>query len=414
MRKSENYTLLVLAAIFAINNLDRHILSITLNQIGGEFNLTDTQLGLLSGLMFVVVYVLFGFPIAKLAARGNRRNIIAASAVVWSVMTIAMAGAQNFTQIALARLGVGIGEAGAVAPSHSLISDIYPPHRRTAAMASFAAGGQLGILLAFLIGGIIGQKYGWRPAFVIAGIPGLFLALILRFTISEPAREHLPIDKAPKHSLFLATLKLIYQDKGLFHAMCGISIVGIVTFGALAWNPTFIIRLHGLTQAQTGIFLALTIGVIGTVVTWFSGRLADNLGQKNPKWRMGIVILAIVISKPFIVGFTMMDNTMFALGAFVVSAAMAGVFWGPTFAFLHSRIPSEMRPMATAIFLFFFNLIGVGIGPTVIGFLSDTLFAESGARSVGFAILTVQVAGIWAAWHYWQVMREISSTSIDR
>lgn len=377
-----------------------------MDQIGSEFSLSNTQLGLLSGLVFAVVYVVFGFPIAKLAARGNRRNIIAASAAVWSILTVAMAGAQNFTQLALARLGVGIGEAGAVAPSHSLISDLYPPDKRTSAMATFVSGANLGVLLAFLVGGIIGQAYGWRWAFVVAGFPGIILALILRFTVSEPRRAT-EVDGTQTRALLISTIITIWNDRGLRHAMFGISILGIVTFGALAWNPTFIIRYHGLTQAQTGIFFALTIGVFGGLTTWFLGKLADRWGYENPKWRIGIVVAVILFSKPFIIGFLMIDARNVALLCFVGSAMIASVFWGPTFAFLHSRVEPYMRPMATAIFLFCFNLVGVGIGPTIIGIMSDTIFANQGTRSIAYALLTVQIAGIWAAWHYWQVVKDI-------
>lgn len=414
MYKSSKYALLVLTAIFAVNNLDRHILSITLGQIGAEFTLTDTQLGLLSGLLFAVIYVVFGFPVAKLAAKGNRRNIVAVSAAIWSVLTIGMAGAQNFAQLALARLGVGIGEAGAVAPSHSMISDLYQQERRTSAMSTFAAGANIGVLLAFLVGGIVGQMYGWRWAFVIAGIPGLLLALLLRFTVAEPERGKATPTKTEDRSLFVATVKTIWNDRGLFHAMMGISIVGIVTFGALAWNPTFIIRVHELTQAQTGVFLAVVIGVVGGLGTWFSGRLADRLGKTNPKWRMGIIVAVIVISKPFIAVFLLSETRFLALASFVVPGLIAGVFWGPTFAYLHSRVEPHMRPMATAIFLFCFNLIGVGIGPTLIGLLSDTVFALAGVRSIAYSLLTVQIVGLWAAWHYWQVVREIPSTPTGR
>jgi len=407
MVHSSRYTLIILMAIFAVNNLDRHILSITLNQIGDEFTLSNTQLGLLSGLVFAVVYVLFGFPIAKLAAKGNRRNMIAASVAIWSSLTIAMAGAQNFAQLALARLGVGIGEAGAVAPAHSMISDLFPPEKRTSAMATFVTGANIGVLLAFLVGGIGGQILGWRWAFVIAGIPGLILAALMWFTVTEPVREAAGKSDEEYKSLLIATLKAIWNDRGLFHAMIGISIVGIVTFGALAWNPTFIIRVHGLTQAQTGIFLALTIGVGGGICTWASGKLADKWGAKDPRWRIGVVIAAILISKPFIVGFLLLDTRLLALLSFVGAAVIASVFWGPTFAYLHTRMPTEMRPMATAIFLFCFNLIGVGVGPTVVGILSDTLYADFGIRSIALSLLTIQIAGIWAAWHYWQAMREI-------
>ena len=408
MGTTSRYTLFVLTAIFAINSLDRHILSITLDQIGSEFSLSDTELGLLSGFMFAIVYVLFGFPIAKLASTGNRRNIIALSVAVWSTLTMTMAGAQSFVQLAIARLGVGIGEAGAVAPSHSLISDLYPPQRRTSAMATYVAGANIGVFLAFLVGGVVGQAMGWRWAFVVAGIPGLLLALVLRFTVSEPPREAASMGGDKSQSLFLATLKTIWNDRGLFHAMIGISIVGIVTFGALAWNPSFIIRTHGLSQAQTGIFLALTIGIGGSLCTWLSGKLADRLGARDPRWRLGIVIAAIVLSKPFIFVFLTSESRNISLAAFVFAAVMASIFWGPTFAFLHNRVSVEQRPMATAIFLFCFNLVGVGIGPTMVGILGDEIYWDNGVRSIAFALLTIQLAGIWAAWHYWRALCHIN------
>ena len=405
---SRRYTLVVLTAILAVNQLDRNILAITLNAISLEFSLTDTQLGLLSGIFFAAVYVLFGFPVARLAAHGNRRNIIAGSAAVWSALTIAMAGAQNFTQLALARLGVGIGEAGGVVPAHSMISDLYPPEKRASAMAAFVTGAHIGILLAFLIGGIVGQAFGWRWAFVIAGVPGLFLALLLLFTVREPQREVSP-DKAekPESSLLLQTIRVIWRDKGLFHAMLGVGITGIVTFGALAWNATFLIRAHGLTQAEAGIYFAVTVGVVGGLGTWFSGVLADRLGAKNPKWRFGVVIIAILVAKPFTIGFLLSSNTAAALGLLAIAVLFAGVFWGPTFAFLHGRVSNELRPMATAVFLFVYNIIGVGAGPTLIGIVSDVLPQSAPGQSLGMALLAVQIASMWGAFHYWQAMRTI-------
>lgn len=408
MQASGRYTLFILTAIFAVNQLDRNILGILLHDIGQEFSLSDTQLGLLSGALFIAVYVLFGFPVAKLAARGNRRNIIAASAAVWSALTIAMAGAQNFLQLALARLGVGIGEAGAVVPAHSMISDLYPPEKRTSAMATFVVGANIGVLLAFLIGGIAGQFLGWRWALVIAGAPGLVLALLMWLTVDEPQRA-VQASNPQKKSLLIEALKAIWSDKGLFHTMLGVAITGIVTFGALAWNATFIIRAHGLSQLQTGIFLALTIGVLGGLMTFASGKLADRLGASNPRWRFGIVIAAILAAKPFVIGFLLLESTVAALTMMAVSASVASVFWGPSYAFLHGRVRPDLRPMATAIYMFAFNMIGVGVGPTVIGIASDMLFSDAGLRSLGYAIMLVQVAGIWAAWHYWQAMKTMIS-----
>ncbi|NOX39995.1 MAG: MFS transporter [Alphaproteobacteria bacterium] len=404
---STKYTLGVLTAVFAVNQLDRQILSISLDAIGNEFTLSNTQLGLLSGLVFALVYALFGIPIAKLAANGNRRNIIAVSVAVWSSLTIAMAGAQNFVQLILARLGVGIGEAGAVAPAHSMISDLYPPERRISAMATFVAGSNIGILLAFLIGGIGGQMLGWRMSFVIAGVPGLVLALLLRFTVREPLREVIATPATHHRSLFIATLKTIWNDRGLRHAIAGLGLTGILTFGALAWIPTFIIRGLGLSQAQTGIFLALTIGIVGGLGIWLSGLVADRLGASKPIWRLGIVVCAILLAKPFVIAFMLVDDRATALACFVAATFVAGTYWAPTFAFLHSRVDTEMRPMATAIFLFVFNLVGVGIGPTLVGIASDTVFSGYGARALGVSLAVMQLVGIWGAWHYWQAAKTI-------
>lgn len=407
LRSSRRYTLFILTAVLAMNQLDRNILGITLEAIGHEFSLSDTQLGLLSGALFAVVYALFGFPVAKLSARGNRRNIIGASVAVWSALTIAMGAAQNFVQLALARLGVGIGEAGAVVPSHSIISDLYPPERRVSAMATFVVGANVGILLSFLIGGIVGHMFGWRWAFVIAGVPGLALALLIFLSVSEPERDLTAVPNQVGGSLLLQTIKVIWRDKGLFHAMLGIGISGIVTFGALAWNATYVMRAHDLNQAQTGIILALVIGIIGGLGTWYSGVLADRLGMRNPRWRLGIVIVSILAAKPFIIGFLLSENTLVAMMLMSIAVAFAGVFWAPTFAFLHGRVGNEMRPMATAIFLFFYNIVGVGIGPTLIGFVSDTVPQASPGKSLGYALLLVQVAGLWGAFHYYLAMRTI-------
>lgn len=405
---SRRYTLLVLTAVLAVNQLDRNILAITLNAISLEFSLTDTQLGLLSGIFFAAIYVLFGFPVAKLAARGNRRNIIAGSVAIWSTLTVAVAGAQNFTQLAFARLGVGIGEAGGIVPAHSMLSDLYPPHKRASAMATFVTGAHIGILLAFLIGGLVGQAFGWRWAFVAAGLPGLLLALILLTTVREPERD-IRQDQAPaaKGSLLVQTIMIIWRDKGLFHALLGVGITGIVTFSALTWNATFLIRAHGLTQAQAGIYFALSIGLIGGFGTWSSGMLADRLGAKQPKWRLGVVIVAILAAKPFTISFLLADSTVVAMCLLAIAVLFAGAFWGPTFAFLHGRISNELRPMATAIFMFVYNIIGVGIGPTLVGIGSDVLPQSAPGHSLGLALLAIQITGIWGAFHYWQAMRTI-------
>ena len=410
MRHPRRTVILLLIAMLAVNQMDKTVLAILLDDIGAEFALSDTQLGLLSGGLFVLVYAGFGFPVAALSARANRRNIIAASMTVWSVLTLLVAGTQNFLQLALARLGVSIGEAGSVVPAHSMISDLYPPERRTSAMASFVTGTNIGVLLAFLVGGIVGELLGWRWAFIVAGLPGLVLAAIMMRVIREPVRE---AGSSEARHLFGRTWRTIWFDTGLRHALIGLSLSAILTHAGLAWNATYIMRAHGLGMAQTGIFLALSAGILGALTTWASGWLADRRGATMPRFRLGMVVVALIVGKLFSAGFALADNTALALGFLLVPVALASVFWGPTFAFLHGRVEPAMRPMATAIFMFAFSVIGTGVGPTLIGLLSDTVFAAAGARSLGWSLVVAQAIGFWGAAHYYIAMRTLPAAALS-
>lgn len=397
-------TLVLLACLMAVAQLDRQILSLQLDQIGREFALSDTQLGLLSGFAFAVVFVICGFPVARLAATGSRRKLIAVAAAVWSLFTMATAAAQGFGHLLLARVGVAAGESGSVAPAHSVISDTFDEDRRSSAMAAFAAGSNLGVLLAFLIGGVVGQLYGWRVAFVVAGVPGLVLAAVFwRYGPREETARHATTTPA----LMAQTWATLRAHRGLWHALWGMAATGIVTFGALGWTPTFILRTHDLTQAQVGVFLAATAGIVGGVGTVFSGRLADRLGQRAPWQRIGVVLGAILLAKPLVLVFLLSPDRTVSLGAMVGSVSLAAVFWGPTFAYAHAQVTPHQRPMVTAMFLFLFNLIGLGLGPTLVGLASDLLAAQGVARPLAWALVGMHLTGLWGAWHYWQVIRFI-------
>lgn len=399
---SQTRTLLLLFCLMTVAQLDRQILSLQLDQIGQEFALSDTQLGMLSGVAFAVVFVLCGFPVARLAATGSRRRLIAGAAMVWSLFTVLTAGAQGFGHLLLARIGVAVGESGSVAPAHSVISDTYGEEQRTSAMAIFAAGANVGVMLAFLIGGIIGQLYGWRAAFVCAGLPGLVLAGVFwRYGPAESSER--PV--ATTAVLIRETWAVLRCHRGLWHALWGMALTGIVTFGALSWTPTFLLRSHDMTLAQVGIFLAGTAGIIGGAGTVLSGRLADRLGRSHPARRLSVVLWAILGAKPLIAIFLMTPERTVALAAMMGSASVAAAFWGPTFAYAHAQVPPHLRPMTTAIFLFLFNLVGLGLGPTLVGALSDGLAAQGVGRPLASALLAMHLFGLWGAWHYWQVIR---------
>ncbi|EBA06026.1 spinster family MFS transporter [Sagittula stellata] len=402
--KPETRTLTLLSCLMMVAQLDRQILSLQLDQIGREFLLSDTQLGLLSGFAFAVVFVICGFPVARLAATGSRRKLIAIAATVWSLFTLATAAAQGFGHLLLARLGVAAGESGSVVPAHSVISDSFEEGRRSSAMAVFVAGANIGVLLAFLIGGVVGQLYGWRAAFILAGLPGLVLALVFwRYGPAEVDGRY----TATTPDLMAQTWETLRAHEGLWHVLWGMAATGIVTFGSLSWTPTFILRTHDLTQAQVGVFLAVTAGIIGGLGTVFSGRLADHLGRRAPWRRIGVVLGAILLAKPLALVFLLSSDRTVALGAMVGSVSLAAVFWGPTMAYAHAQVAPHLRPLVTAVFLFLFNLIGLGLGPTLVGLGSDLLAAQEVERPLAWALVGMHLTGLWGAWHYWQVIRII-------
>ena len=248
------YTLAILLLIFTFSNIDRHILAVLLEPIKHDLNLSDTQLGFLSGLAFAVFYSTLGIPMAMWADRRGRKNVILLAIAVWSAMTVLCGVAANFVQLALARMGVSIGEAGSSPPSNSMIADLYPPERRATAMAIFSLGINIGIFAGFLIGGWINQLYGWRVAFYVVGVPGLVLAAIGWFTLREPPRGHadglsgVPVVAPPLGAVF----RHVWQTKSIRHIIAGASLSSFVGYGGVAWTASYLIRNHGMTTGEAG------------------------------------------------------------------------------------------------------------------------------------------------------------------
>lgn len=411
MRQEENTEsrklLYYLTAAFTLSHLDRQILNITLNDIGVEFGLSDLQLGSLSGIAFAVVYVLFGFPVARITRPGRRKTILIAALSIWSGMTALIGLAGSFATIFLARVGVGIGEAGCVPPSHSMIVDTYPPDKRASALSFYSAGTNVGIFLAFLIGGILASQYGWRVAFWAAGAPGLLLALWMVFALKDPIPQPVAKKPASPQLTYRALIKNLFADRSSRHALIGAALTAMIGYGAVAWISVFLIRSHGLSTAQAGTYLAFAIGVAGALGTWLGGVLSDMLGKRDPTWRLKFVALTIMIAKPFSVLFYLLDNTTLALTVFFIPAIAGAMFVGPTFSHLYSRVAASARPMVTAIFMFMVNLIGLGAGPVLVGWMSDHLSLSHGLDSLRLSLAILQVVGLWAAVHFWLAGRAV-------
>ncbi len=411
--KAQNRILLViLTAAFALSFLDRQILNITLNDIGREFQLTDLQLGTLSGLSFAVVYVVFGFPIAKLCKPGRQKKILTLALATWSILTALTGFAGNYVQLILLRIGVGIGEAGGVPPSHAMIGRAYLPEKRGGAIAFFSSGANVGIFLSFLVGGIIASIYGWRVAFYVASAPGIILAIMMILFLKEPPdNEGLTAEKISMPT-YRFVLHQLLTDKSSKHVLIGAVVTSIVGYGTLTWLAAFLTRSHGLDTAQAGIFLGIVVGIGGAFGSYFGGAISDRLGLKRADWRLKSVCAIILISKPFAFGFYLIDNTSVALICFVLPAIISGAYMGPSFAHLFSKVDTVAQPMVTAIMMLMFNLIGLGLGPVFVGLLSDGLVNNFDQHSLRYALVVLQLIGLWGAAHFWMAGKCISAKAL--
>jgi predicted MFS family arabinose efflux permease len=377
-------------------------MSILLEPVRQEFHLTDIQLGMLSGLAFAALYTVLAVPAGIWAVAHSRRNLIAAAAALWGAMTILCGFAQSFTQLVLARLGVGIGEAGGLPPSQAWVSDVYKPGERATALAVLASGVNVGIFLAFLLGGYVGHTYGWRIAFMAAGWPPLLLAVLLRLTVSEipmPAGD--AVSPRAAAALVGATMVRIWSDPVLRQVSIAAILAMTVGYGAIAWIPSFLVRSHGFNIAQAGAYLSITIGIGGAVGSWAGGYFSDRLRRRDLRWSLWLVAILFVVARPFAMAFYAVDDTWLALTLFVLPAAVGAVHIGPCVAVLHDRIEPHLRPLAAALFQLALTLVGLGLGPLAVGILSQDVFAAFGADSLRWALLIWQCVGFWAAVHFY-------------
>lgn len=371
--------------------------------------ISDTQLGLLTGIMFAVFYATLGMPLAMWADRNNRRNLIAFSVFLWSLMTALCGLASNYLQLLLLRIGVGVGEAGSNPPSHSMIADLYPPERRSTAMAIFGTGVNWGILLGFLVGGWVNEFFGWRAAFLIVGVPGIALALLVRFTVPEPPRgiaveasaNVLPSAAPLQAPPFTEVVRFMVGHGILRHLIFASALVAFAGYAAVIWVPVYLVRIHSLGTGMVGTYLALIVGFGGAAGILLAGRLADRLSAGlGSQWLPWIVALANLISLPFLLWTFLAPTAQGALVGFAVPAMLATVYVAPSFALIQNEVPVPMRAVAAAINLFITNIIGLGLGPFSVGFFSDLFASWAGEESLRYGLMVTGVALLWGVAHY--------------
>jgi predicted MFS family arabinose efflux permease len=408
--RHRTYVLTILTLVYVVSYLDRQILAILMPMIKAEFHLSDTALGLLSGTSFAVIYATGGITLAWFADRMNRRNIIAGSLAVFSLMTVACSFAAQFWQLVLARVGTGIGEAGTAPSINSMISDLYPPSERATALSIYSAGLNVGLLLAFFGGGWTAQHYGWRDAFMLAGLPGLILVFFVLLTLDEPKRGAVDgvRDAARMPSLSEVADHLWAQRSFRFIAL-GVGLSAFGGYAGIAWIPSFLSRSHQLTPLEIGMALATATGVFGFFGTLFSGVIADRLAKRDIRWNMLVPFYGQLAVIPFAPIFYLVPGTALCLAAGVVPAFLGAAYLGPSFAMTQGLVPLRMRATAAALLLFVVNMIGLGLGPQFIGIVSDLLKPAFGADSLRYALLTTMISGSAAAWCYWQSTKSLKA-----
>ncbi len=414
---SAQVMLWTLLLVYTLNFLDRQILNILAEPIKAELGLSDTALGLLAGPAFAVFYAVLGIPIARYADKRstNRVWLISVSLAVWSAMTALCGFVQNFTQMLLARIGVGVGEAGCTPAAHSLISDTVPPEKRSSAIAFFGMGVPIGSLLGLVIGGVVNDIYGWRAALLLVGAPGLLLAVVLPFLIREPRVSAGAVGDAAARGTaapalsMSAALKEIFSSRAYLFVFIAASITAFLSYGKGLWTLSFFIRSHGLSTTEVGLAMAVALGVAGIFGTWLGGKMADTFGKRDKRHLLTFPAIGMVLAAPLLFLGYWVEDWRIAVALLIVPTILNASYYGPAYACVQGLVRPEARAVAASMVVFGQNLIGLGLGPLAFGALSDALMPMAGTESVRWVLYGAAWLGIIPAFFFWRASLRLNA-----
>jgi predicted MFS family arabinose efflux permease len=437
------YALWMLLIIYTLNFIDRQIVGILSGPIKAELGISDTQIGLLTGIAFAFFYTLLGIPIARFAERGNRATIIGSAVIVWSAFTALSGMATNFIQLFLARIGVGVGEAGCTPPAHALISDYVSPEKRASAIAFYSLGVPVGTALGFLIGAQLGARYGWRVAFLAVGLPGVILGLLAMFTLKEPRKLGLVVaGSGTKSPSFGEAIVVLATKKSYIYSVLAVTLISFLGYGHAVFMPQMYARSYGLDLKTIGTISALTALVAGGLGTYLGGVFADRAAKSDARAYITVPAIALLIGTPFFIVALTTKNLTLTIAMLAFPTFLNAMWYGPIYAAVQGLSPVRMRATAVAIMLFVINMIGLGLGPLLIGMGSDkfashlfvgpdtvatfaTFCAKGAATAKSAACLTASaeglrlsllwsgIIGVFALWAFWMARKTIVQDLAD-
>ncbi len=384
----------VLLLTYTFNYLDRYLLTILVQPIKEELAVSDTVMGFLIGPAFALFYTGMGIPIARLADRTSRRTVIAVGFAMWSLFTALSGAARSWVQLSVVRVLVGVGEAAGGAPSHSLLSDTFPPERRAFALSIFQMGVYFGQMLGLAVGGLLVAPLGWRWTFVVVGLPGVFFALLLFLTVDEPERGRFDGVSAQERTEpgLREVASTLFGLRTFRWLAVGTGLASFAGTGYGFWIPTLFVRVHDMSYAEIGISFGLISGLSALVGTALAGRLGVVLGRRDPRWLTWLPAIGVAIALPFLLGVSLLEDAWWAI-ACAVPAGLTAAGWAPlTYTVVQNLVPASMRAVAASVLIFFITLLGMGVGPWAVGALSDAFAPGYGDASLRMALVVVLAA----------------------
>ena len=396
--------IILLMLVNVVNFIDRQLPFILIEAIKTDLKLSDTQVGLLAGLAFALIFSLASLPLAYLADRWSPRHMLAVTLAAWSMLTALTGFAGNFAGLLAARMGAAAGEAGCAPSAHALIARAFPAERRALVLAIFSLGVPIGAMVGLILGGLINDLANWRTAFFIIGFPGLLLALVAWLVL--PNTEAAPHPSGASRG-FLSGMRHLLSLSSFRHMVAGSSLYASGSYAINVFAAAFLIRVHGLTTAQAGLCFGLAFGIGGLIGTFLGGVLSDTLGKRDPKWRQLVPAIGQLLSFPTAIGAWLTSSVTLSVILLALSYVFGLLYFASSFAVAQSLAPDRIRASAAAVLGLFLTLVGASVGPMTVGWVSDLLTPRFGKLSLRYALCTMGITILWSAWHFYRASRAL-------